>query len=319
MEDIMSKEMRVVYAETLIELAEKNEDIVLLEADLMKANSTKIFKDRFPERTFDIGVAEANMVGIAAGLSAAGKIPFAASFGCFATRRAYDQFFIAVNYAKLNVKLVGSFPGIAGALNGGTHMPFEDIGLMRNIPGLVVMEPCDGISLKRFMEIAASWKSSCYIRLHPRAVPAIYGEQDSFEIGKGKLLKDGSDVTIIATGAVLVPEALKAQQMLEQEGISAAVIDMPTIKPIDKGLIVDYARKTGAVVTCENHQIVNGLGSAVAEVLSEHCPTLLSRVGVNEEFGEVGTLEYLQQRYRLTADEIAIRAKEINNRKKEYH
>ncbi|MBN2569956.1 MAG: transketolase family protein [Deltaproteobacteria bacterium] len=315
----MDKEMRVVYAETLMELAEKNADVVLLEADLMKANSTKIFKNRFPERTFDVGVAEANMVGIAAGLSATGKIPFAGSFGCFSARRAYDQFFIAANYARLNVKLVGSFPGIAGALNGGTHMPFEDLGLMRNIPGLVIMEPCDGPSLKSFIKIAASYKGSCYIRLHPRAVPAIYDEKEFFEIGKGKLLQDGNDVTIIATGAILVPEALKACEMLAKEGISAAVIDMPTIKPIDEGLIVDYAKKTKAVVTCENHQIVNGLGSAVAEVLSEHYPTLLRRIGVNEEFGEVGTLEYLQQRYRLTADEIAIRAKEINNLKREYH
>jgi len=314
----MNKEMRAVYAETLIELAEENEHIVLLEADLMKANSTKIFKDRFPERTFDVGVAEANMVGIAAGLSATGKIPFAGSFGCFSTRRAYDQFFIAANYARLNVKLVGSFPGIAGALNGGTHMSFEDMGLMRNIPGLVIMEPCDGVSLKSYMELAASHSSSCYLRLHPRAVPGIYDEGESFEIGKGKLLKDGSDVTIIAAGAVLVPEALKAHDMLAKEGISAAVIDMPTIKPIDEGLIVDYAKKTRAVVTCENHQIVNGLGSAVAEVLSEHCPTLLRRVGVNEEFGEVGTLEYLQQRYRLTAEEIVTKAKEINKLKREY-
>lgn len=314
----MNKEMRVVYAETLIELAEQSDDIVLLEADLMKANSTKIFKDRFPERTFDVGVAEANMVGIAAGLSATGKIPFAGSFGCFSTRRAYDQFFIAANYARLNVKLVGSFPGIAGALNGGTHMPFEDMGLMRNIPGLVIMEPCDGVSLRGYMKLAASHSSSCYLRLHPRAVPGIYDEGESFEIGKGKLLKDGTDVTIIATGAVLVPEALKAHDMLAKEGIAAAVIDMPTIKPIDEGLIVKYAKKTGAVVTCENHQIVNGLGSAVAEVLAEQCPTLLRRVGVNEEFGEVGTLEYLQQRYRLTADEIVAKSLDIITRKKEY-
>jgi len=314
----MNKEMRVVYAETLIELAEQSDDIVLLEADLMKANSTKIFKDRFPERTFDVGVAEANMVGIAAGLSATGKIPFAGSFGCFSTRRAYDQFFIAANYARLNVKLVGSFPGVAGALNGGTHMPFEDMGLMRNIPGLVIMEPCDGVSLKHYMKLAASHPSSCYLRLHPRAVPAVYDEGETFEIGKGKLLKDGTDVTIIATGAVLVPEALKAHDMLAREGIAAAVIDMPTIKPIDEALIVEYAKKTGAVVTCENHQIVNGLGSAVAEVLSEQCPALLCRVGVNEEFGEVGTLEYLQQRYRLTADEIVTRAQDIIKRKKEY-
>jgi len=314
----MNKEMRVVYAETLIELAEKSDDIVLLEADLMKANSTKIFKDRFPERTFDVGVAEANMVGIAAGLSAMGKIPFAASFGCFSARRAYDQFFIAANYAKLNVKLVGSFPGVAGALNGGTHMPFEDMGIMRNIPGLVIMEPCDGISLKGFMELAASHSTSCYLRLHPRAVPAVYDDGETFEIGKGKLLKDGTDVTIIATGAVLVPEALKAHDMLAEEGVAAAVIDMPTIKPIDEALTVEYARKTGAIVTCENHQIVNGLGSAVAEVLSEQCPALLSRVGVNEEFGEVGTLEYLQQRYRLTADEIVTRVQDIIKRKKEY-
>jgi transketolase len=307
----MNKEMRTIYAETLIELAEESENIILLESDLMKAHGTKIFKDRFPDRTFDVGVAEANMVGIAAGLSAMGKVPFAESFGCFAARRAYDQFFISANYAQLNVKLVGTFPGIAARLNGGTHTSFEDIGLMRCIPKLVVIEPCDGNSLRQYLRTIAIYRGNCYLRLHCLQGPVIYDEREEFEIGKGKVLEDGSDVTIIATGAFLVPEALKAHAILAREKISATVIDMPTIKPLDNELVIQYAQKTGAIVTCENHQVVNGLGSAVADILGETHPTLLRKVGVHEEFGEVGSIEYLQRRFRLTAGEIVEKVKEI--------
>ena len=297
-------EMRAVYAQTLIELAEKDERIVLLEADLMKASGTGVFQNKFPERTFNMGVAEANMVGVAAGLSAGGKIPFADTFGCFAARRTYDQFFISANYARLNVKLVGTDPGISAAYNGGTHMPFEDYGIMRNIPKLVVFEPCDPISLKKLVQHSAYHQGCTYMRLYRKPTEIIYPEDATLELGKGNLLIDGTDVTIVATGAIMVQEALKAVKTLKNEGISAAVIDMHTIKPIDAELIIQYAQKTGLMITLENHQIMNGLGSAVAEVLAENCPCRLKRIGVEDEFGEVGTQEYLQERFKLTAGHV---------------
>jgi transketolase len=297
-------EMRAVYTQTLMQLAEKDKNIVLLEADLMRASGTKSFKETFPERTFNVGVAEANMVGVAAGLSATGKIPFANTFACFAARRTFDQFFISANYAGLNVKLVGTDPGVTAAYNGGTHMPFEDLGLMRNIPQLVVFEPCDPVSLQKLVVQGAYHQGCTYMRLHRTLAAILYEDDAEITLGKGCVLKDGDDVTLIATGVVMVPEALKAAERLEQEGVSAAVIDMHTIKPLDAALVLQYAEKTGAIVTCENHQIYNGLGSAVAEVLAENRPTLMKRVGVNDEFGEVGTLEFLKERFGLTAENI---------------
>jgi len=304
------KEMRAVYAQTLIELAEQDARIVLLEADLMKASGTPVFRNRFPERTFNVGVAEANMVGIAAGLSAGGKIPFADTFGCFAARRTYDQFFISANYARRNVKLTGTDPGVAATYNGGTHMPFEDMGIMRNIPKLVVFEPSDPVSLKALVQYNAGYYGCTYMRLFRKPAPLLYPENETFTFGKGKVLRDGGDVTIIAIGVIPVNEALRGAELLEKEGISAAVIDMHTLKPIDEELILQYAEKTGAIVTFENHQIYNGLGSAVAEVLVEKCPTRMKRIGVNDEFGEVGTQEYLQQRYGLTAENLALTTKQ---------
>lgn len=310
------QEMRAAYAEALIALAEKDPNIVVLEADLMKASGTGSFAKRFPERAFNVGVAEANMVSIAAGLSACGKIPFAASFTCFSGRRVYDQFFISANYARLNVKLVGTDPGVTATYNGGTHMSFEDAGIMRNIPKVVVFEPCDQVAVKALVARAAEHRGCTYMRLHRKPVEPIYSEGERFELGKGKVLRDGGDVTLIAIGAVMVPEALKARELLAGEGISAAVIDMHTIKPIDWELVLEYAAKTGAIVTCENHQVVNGLGSAVAEVLVEGRPTPMRRVGVCDEFGEVGTLEYLQERYGLTAANIVAKAREVLKCKK---
>lgn len=309
-------EMRTVYAQTLIELADKDNRIVLLEADLMKASGTSIFKDIYPDRLFDLGVAEANMVGIAGGLSAGGKIPFATSFGCFASRRAYDQFFISGNYAQLNIKLVGTDPGISSAFNGGTHMPFEDLGIMRNIPKLIVFEPSDPISLRKLIQKSAVHYGCTYMRLHRKHIEEIYSQNEDFELGKGKVLKDGSDVTIIAIGAIMVPEAIKASAILEQEGISVALIDMHTIKPIDIELVLHYARKTESIVTCENHQVINGLGSAVAEVLAENYPVIMKRIGINDAFGEVGTQNELQEKFQLTAANIVNQVKEILNKKK---
>ncbi len=308
-------DMRQVYTNTLLELAEKDENIVVVEADLMSATGTKPFKEKYPERFFNVGVAEANMVGISAGLAAEGKIPFAASFGCFAARRTYDQFFLSANYGRLNVKLVGTDPGITAQYNGGTHMPFEDAGIMRNIPGLVICEPCDTVSLAGLIPQLAYHQGPTYLRLHRKGSVTIYPEKEEFKLGKGKVLRDGSDLTLLATGLVMVPEAMKAAETLAKEGVEAAVIDLHTFKPIDADLILEYARKTGAVISCENHNIINGLGSAVAEVLIENHPVPMKRIGVNDEFGEVGTLEYLQERYRLHAANIVETAKELLKRK----
>lgn len=298
------KEMRAVYTETLIELAEKDPDIVVLEADLMKSTGTASFAKQFPDRFFDVGVAEANMVGIASGLSAVGKIPFAATFACFATRRAHDQFFISSNYAKLNVKLVGADPGVTAAFNGGTHMPFEDIALTRVIPDLIVFEPSDPVSLKKLLIKSAYHKGCTYMRLHRKATNTIYNENEEFEFGKAKVLTEGDDAVVFALGVVCVNEALKAAETLKKEGINITVIDMICVKPIDKDLIINLAKKCKKVITFENHQVINGLGSAVCEVLSENYPTKVIRLGVQDEFGEVGTLDYLKKRFGITAEKL---------------
>jgi len=301
------REMRAVYCETLKKLAEKDPRIVVVEADLMKATGTMPFKAEFPDRGIDVGVAEANMIGVAAGLSAAGKIPFAASFGCFASRRVFDQFFISANYARLNVKLTGTDPGVTAAYNGGTHMPFEDIGMMRLIPGLTILEPSDPVSLEKLVEACAAHEGCTYMRLHRKPMPELYNQDEKFIFGKGKLLRDGKDVTIIALGALMVNEALKAVNILKEQGISAALIDILSVKPLDRDLVLEYAEKTGRIVTVENHQCSGGLGGAVAELCAVERPTRISMVGVHDEFGEVGTQDWLQQRFKLTADEIVKR------------
>ena len=313
--DPQAVEMRAVYGSELTKLADEDERIVMLDADLMRANGTVSFKEKYPERSIDVGVAEANMVGISAGLSATGLIPFPATFTCFAARRTFDQFFISANYAKQNVKLTGSDPGVAAAFNGGTHMSFEDIGLMRTIPDLVICEPSDPVSLAKLLPQIANRYGSSYLRLHRKAITPVYTDAEEFELGKGNVIADGSDVTIIATGAVCVAEAIVAAEQLTAEGVSVALIDMHTVKPIDEELIVTYAAKTGAVLTCENHQVRNGLGSAVAEVLTDRYPVPQHRIGIQDLFGEVGTQEYLQERYGLTAANIAAETKRLLERK----
>ena len=302
-------DMRTAYVETLIGLAEKDERIVVLEADLMRAIGTKAFKDRFPSRSINLGVAEANMVGVAAGLSAVGKIPFASTFASFAGRRDFDQFFLSVNYAQLNVKLVGTDPGILAGYNGGTHMPFEDVGLMRTIPKCVVVDPSDELSLRKLLPQITYHRGAVYLRLNRKPSPQVHQEGEEFTLGKANLLKDGTDLAIFASGAVLVPEAVEAARRLAAEGVSAAVVDFHTIKPIDREMVLRFAQKTGLVLTCENHQIVNGLGSAVAEVLSENLPTRMGRIGVNEQFGQVGDVNYLRKAYGLDAEAICARAR----------
>ncbi|MBB6482513.1 transketolase family protein [Spirochaeta isovalerica] len=309
------KDMREVYTETLIEMAGTDERICVLEADLMRATGTGSFKDKFPERAFNVGVAEANMVGVASGLSAGGKIPWAATFGCFAARRTYDQFFISANYAQQNVKLVGTDPGVTAAFNGGTHMPFEDTGLMRCIPGLVIFEPCDSVSLKSLIKQATEHKGSTYMRLQRKGKYTLYSDTDEVILGKGNVLKEGDDLTIIASGYVMVPETLAAADLLIEEGIKARVIDMHTVKPLDRKLVVESAEKTGAILVCENHQKAGGLFSAVSECLGEEFPVPVAAVAVEDQFGQVGTLEYLKEAYGFTKENIVKKAKELMGRK----
>ncbi|MFW6215784.1 MAG: transketolase family protein [Alkalispirochaetaceae bacterium] len=308
-------EMRAVYGESIASMASEDPRIVVLDADLMRANGTFGFKDQFPGRWIDVGVAEANMVGIAAGLSATGMIPFPATFTCFAARRTFDQFFISANYAKQNVKLTGTDPGVAAAFNGGTHMSFEDIGLMRTIPQIVICEPSDPCSLGALLPQIAYRYGSSYLRLHRKPIVPIYDESEEFELGKGKVITEGEDLTIIAAGAIMVAESLKAADSLAARGVNATVVDMHTIKPIDEQLVVRLARQTGAILTCENHQVRNGLGSAVAEVLTDNYPVPQRRIGVQDEFGEVGTQEYLQERFGFTAENIAVEAEQLLARK----
>jgi len=306
--------MRDVYYQTLIELAKKNDQIVILDADLMSSMGMIPFLKAFPERTFNCGVQEANMIGVAAGLSATGKIPFAHTFGPFATRRCYDQVFLSGAYTKSNIRITGSDPGITAAYNGGTHMPFEDLGIMRNIPEMTIITPTDSIMLKNIIKQVAELFGMFYIRLLRKSAIKIYEADQSFEIGKAIKLKEGKDITIVTNG-IMVAEALNAAYILEERGISARILDMFTLKPIDKEAIINCAKETGAIVTAENHNIINGLGSAVAEVLVENIPIPMERIGVKDLFGEVGPVDYLKERFELTANDIVKKVEKILKRK----
>ncbi len=302
--------MRAAYADTLVELAATNPEIVVLEADLMRATGTGSFQKAYPDRLVNVGVAEANMVGIASGLSATGKIPFASTFGCFASRRAFDQFFLSANYARLNVKLVGTDPGVTAAYNGGTHMPFEDLALMRTVPGLTIAEPSDPASCAALVRAAAAMYGCVYLRLPRKAAPYLYGSGEKFEFGKSKVLKDGKDLCFVSLGALMAGECLAAAKLLEAEGINAGVIDALSLKPLDSPAILAAARATGRIITAENHQIAGGLGSAVAELLAENSfGGGFARVGVRDLFGEVGTQDYLMKRFGLTAADLARQAR----------
>ena len=307
--------MREIYCEKLIELALKNENIVALDADLISSLGMKPFFTRFPDRAIQCGIAEANMVGIAAGLSSTGKIPFAHSFGCFASRRTLDQIMISAAYAKQNVRIVGSDPGVTAAYNGGTHMPFEDMGALRSIPEITLIEFTDNAMLADLLGQLSELYGVFYLRMMRKNAVDIYKDGSKFEIGRGNVLKSGSDVSIIASG-IMVHEALKAAENLSADGISARIIDMFTWKPIDEELIEKCATETGAIVTAENHNIVGGLGSAVAEVVCATVPVPVQSVGVNDRFGQVGTEDFLRKEYNLTAEAIVEAAKCAISRKR---
>ncbi len=309
-----AREVRAGFADTMMELAEKNHKIVYLAADLMGTLGMATFEKTYPERCINTGIAEANMVGMACGMSVAGMVPFVHSFGPFATRRCFDQIYMSGAYAKANVKIIGSDPGVCAAFNGGTHMPFEDAALMTSIPEMTVVEPCDRVQLQNLLPQIADTYGMFYIRLVRKKNPLIYAEDAQFEIGKAARVREGSDVTIIASG-IMVEQAILAADALAAEGISARVLDMFTWKPLDEQAILEAAQETGCIVTAENHNILNGLGSAVAGYLARRRPTPVEMVGVNDEFGEVGPESYLRERFDLTADHIIRAAKAAIARK----
>lgn len=304
------REMRQVLAAALTEKANEDERIVILDADLMSCHATKVFKQTHPDRFVNVGIAEQNMIGIAAGLSTMGKIPFAYSFGPFATRRCYDQIFISVAYAHRNVKIVGSDPGVTAEYNGGTHMPFEDMALMRAIPDMVCFEPVDATMLEKSVGQIIDYPGAVYIRMPRKKNEKVFDDNLEFELGKAIRIKEGKDVTLIASG-IEVARAIEAAEILAGEGIDARVVNIHTWKPLDKDEIIACAKETGVIVTCENHNVINGLGSAVAEVVVRNCPVPMRMVGVNDQFGQVGKNAYLSEVYHLTAQDIVSAAKEI--------
>lgn len=307
-------EMRSVFAQVMEEMQAKDSRLIYMDADLMNSIGMAKYWKEHPEKTINCGIQEANMIGVAAGMSATGLIPFVHTFGTFASRRVMDQVFVSAAYAKLNVRIIGSDPGITASLNGGTHMPFEDMGMMRCIPEITIIEPTDSVMLADMIRQTKEKYGVFYIRLSRKKCEKIYEDGSSFEIGKAAKVRDGKDVTIFATG-ICVAEAVKAAELLEKEGISAAVSNMFTIKPIDKDAVIEAAKNTGAVVTAENHNIINGLGSAVAEVLAENVCVPLERIGAKDCFGEVGPVDYLRERFEMTAEDIAKAAKRAISRK----
>lgn len=314
--ELRNRQLRDIYVDLLIEYAKKYPELVIVEADLMKALKSNAFFEAFPDRAINVGVAEANMIGVAAGLANMGKLPFTHTFTPFATRRVFDQVTLSVAYAQLNVKMVGSDPGIMAQLNGGTHMSLEDVGLMRNLPGMTIFEPVDGVQLAAMLPQIIEHNGPVYIRLLRQEFDAIYPDNQVFKLGKATSIIEGKDVSIFASG-IMVKEALDAQKILEEKGISASVVNIHTIKPIDVEAIVKEAKKTKAVVTAENHNVINGLGSAVAEVLGEHCPTPMERVGIKDHFGEVGKKDFLMEKFGLKAHHIVDAALKVLDRKKQ--
>lgn len=308
-------EMRQVYAQALVKMIEAGEPVIATDADLMRAIGVLPYKEKYPDNIFDCGIAEANMIGVACGLSAEGFIPFTHTFGTFASRRVMDQVFMSGAYAKKNVKMLGSDPGVCAALNGGTHMALEDVAMMRCVPEVTIVEPTDCAMVKDLIPKIAHTYGMFYIRMCRTKVEDIYEDGSEFDIGKAVVLREGGDVTIVAAGREVI-EALRAADKLRAEGIDAKVLDMFTIKPLDDAAVLAAAAQTGAVVTAENHNIIGGLGSAVSELLSEKLPTPLERVGARDVFGEVGPVDYLKSRFGITAEDIAAAARRAVARKK---
>ena len=303
---------REAYGKALVKLGKINDDVVVLDADLSKSTKTNDFLKAYPNRFFNMGIAEQNLVGAACGFAAAGKIPFASTFAMFATGRAFEVIRNSVCYPKLNVKICATHAGITVGEDGGSHQSVEDISLMRSIPNMTVVVPADGVEAEKMIFAAAEFNGPMYVRLGRSAVPTIFEEDYNLEIGKGVVLRNGNDATIIACG-IMVNEAIIAADMLKEENIDVRVINMSTIKPIDTELIIKAAKETKAIITAEEHSIIGGLGSAVSEVVSENHPTIVRKVGVNDSFGESGTPNELLEKYGLTAKNIVEKVKEALN------
>ena len=315
MADVIKTATRDAYGKALVELGQKNDKVIVFDADLAAATKTGMFKKEFPERFIDCGIAESNMMGVAAGMATAGYTVFASSFAMFAAGRAFEQVRNTIGYPHLNVKIGATHAGISVGEDGASHQCCEDIALMRTIPGMTIINPADDIEARLAVMAAAEMDGPVYMRFGRLAVPRIFDENYKFEIGKGVYLKEGKDVTIIATG-LLVERALQAAEMLEAEGISAAVINMATIKPLDRDIIIDAAKKTGAIVTAEEHNVIGGLGSAVAEVICETVPVPVMKVGVEDTFGKSGPALELLEIFGLNAQNICEKAKKAIEAKK---
>ncbi len=311
MADVKKIATRESYGNALKDLAEEFPQLVVLDADLAAATKTGIFKKAYPDRHIDCGIAESNMMGVAAGLSLTGKVPFVSSFAMFAAGRAFEQVRNSIGYPHLNVKIGATHAGITVGEDGASHQCNEDIALMRSIPGMVVMCPADDIEAKAAVRAALEYEGPVYIRFGRAAVPVINDKPDyKFEIGKGSIVREGKDVTIVATG-IMVDSAMGAAEKLAADGIDAEVINICTIKPIDRDIIIKSAQKTGKVVTCEEHSVIGGLGSAVCEVLSEECPVKVKRIGMQDVFGESGSAGDLVKKYGFDAEGVYKSVKEF--------
>ncbi|NCC81424.1 MAG: transketolase family protein [Clostridia bacterium] len=305
---------RDAYGKALVKLGEINKDVVVLDADLSKSTKTADFQKVFPERFFNMGIAEQNLMGVAAGFAAAGKIPFASTFAVFAIGRAYDQIRNTIGYPHLNVKIAATHAGLTVGEDGGSHQMLEDIALTRAIPGMTVIVPADGTETEKAVFAAAEMDGPVYIRLGRPGVPVIFDEDYKFEIGKAAVVEEGTDITIFATG-IMVSIAIEAGKLLAKENISAEIVNISTIKPLDKKGIIDSVSKTRCCITCEEHNILGGLGSAVAEVLAENIPVPMERVGVEDVFGKSGTPDELLNAFGLTSENIAAKVKKVLQRK----
>ena len=308
MSDVIKKATRDGYGRALVELGREHSDIVVLDADLAASTKTGMFKKEFPERHFDCGIAEENMVAAAAGMAAMGLVPFASSFAMFAAGRAYEQVRNSVGYPHLNVKIGATHGGISVGEDGASHQCCEDFALMRSIPGMVILNPADEVEARKAVKAAYAYDGPVYLRFGRLAVPVIHGEDYDFAIGKGEQLTEGNDVAILATG-LMVNEALMAAQTLRAEGIGARVINLCTIKPLDEEIVLKAARECGKIITCEEHSIVGGLGEAVCSLLSEVCPTPVRRIGVGDVFGYSGPAWDLLKAFGLSAEHIVEVAK----------
>ncbi len=309
----MESEIRKVLNRVLREMMTADERVMVIDADLAGANGTKDIRKDFPDRALDVGIAEANMASIAGGLSSYGYIPFICTFTPFATRRMCDQITLSICYAKQNVKIVGTDPGIAAEINGGTHMSMEDIGVLRSIPNIVIFEPVDGYQLEKALPVIKDYEGAVYIRMFRKVLEPVFNEDYKFDLFKADVVKEGKDLTILASG-IMVQESVKALELLKAEGIDAELINVHTIKPIDKDTIIASAKKTGAVLTCENHNVIGGLYSAAAEVFASEYPVKMKAIGVQDRFGEVGKLPYLKSVMKMTAEDIVAAAKDLLNK-----